>query len=635
MSAAFFVLGPCGQIAPHSHPRGTEFLYLIAGGPMRFGINFEAGGPVAYEFLQPGQAVMLPAGSMHYGGVLGCDPSVVIAMFNSEDPGFQLTNFAFFGFDNEAISASLGQAGATILDPSTFPNALNLGFESCRAQCNLPDDYDISTLSKLQVIEAAFAAFSERQKSGNLDTTASSNYTNGPSDFAAGLPLPPKVSGDSTIGGYSASGNKTASANGTSKAKSAGISSSSTTSTSSNTTTSSSSQGKIAPPAGVLANDPSLAYVGAGATQSPDKICEDIFIPVDVNIANVDITFPTPADAYDLHDFFTEYVSNKGNTSAHIGKNPNNINTTYTLGATLCTPTDKSAGKWSTIFHLSHGPGFDRRFYDLYTNDPTNTTYSFVNALNVQGYSTLALDLLGVGASDTPDGITDVQFPVFIEMAHQINLKLKAGQIGSNATQYQNIVHVGHASGSSLGNGLMILHPDDLAASIFTGYSHNATAVRTFFSNYNPQIPSQGGAGLDSSVSGADNSYIVFGNQFNLQTAFFKRPQYEKSVVNAVYARRAPFPIGGLFTVGTTIAAAPNYTGAVMFVTGQNDLPFCGGFCGYGDEYVLRIEPGLFKAAKDVTTYSPVLTGHGAFFHTNFASDVLPNIWDFLSRNGL
>ncbi|KAH8928624.1 hypothetical protein BT69DRAFT_1212492 [Atractiella rhizophila] len=126
MAVAYFVLSPCGMIGPHVHPRGTEWLYLATGGPMRFGINFEAGGPVDYEFLQTGQAVMLPKGSMHYGGVLGCDPTFVVAMFDNADPGFNLAHFAFFGFDQEAISASLGTIGMKPVDRVSPPLS---GFE--------------------------------------------------------------------------------------------------------------------------------------------------------------------------------------------------------------------------------------------------------------------------------------------------------------------------------------------------------------------------------------------------------------------------------------------------------------------------------------------------------------------------
>ncbi|KAH8919189.1 hypothetical protein BT69DRAFT_1322311 [Atractiella rhizophila] len=204
MAGAFFMLAPCGMIAPHTHPRGTEVLYLIAGGPMRFGINFEAGGPTQYEFLQTGQAVMLPQGSMHYGGVLGCDPTVVIAMFNSEDPGFMLTQFAFFGFDEEAIQASLGTIGALPVDPTAFPLPLNLGFESCLQRCGITQDYDISGLSKLQVMQAAFAAYAARVASGNLSTFTPGAYDNGPQDYAAAVPQLKQVPGAATIGNVSA-----------------------------------------------------------------------------------------------------------------------------------------------------------------------------------------------------------------------------------------------------------------------------------------------------------------------------------------------------------------------------------------------------------------------------------------------
>jgi hypothetical protein len=171
---------------------------------VRFGINFEAGGPVDYEFLQTGQAVMLPKGSMHYGGVLGCDPTFVVAMFDNADPGFNLAHFAFFGFDQEAISASLGTIGMKPVDPATFPGALNIGFEGCVQRCGISRDYDISSLSKLQIMQAAFSAYTARVTSGNLSTFTPGSYVNGPQDYAAGVPQLLQVQGADTIGNVSA-----------------------------------------------------------------------------------------------------------------------------------------------------------------------------------------------------------------------------------------------------------------------------------------------------------------------------------------------------------------------------------------------------------------------------------------------
>ncbi|KAH8919119.1 hypothetical protein BT69DRAFT_517872 [Atractiella rhizophila] len=81
MASVVLVLAPCAMIQPHYQPRANEIGYLISGGPMRWATQFEAGGPLDYEFLQVGQALMLPKGSMHYGLVLGCDPTLVLAAF--------------------------------------------------------------------------------------------------------------------------------------------------------------------------------------------------------------------------------------------------------------------------------------------------------------------------------------------------------------------------------------------------------------------------------------------------------------------------------------------------------------------------------------------------------------------------
>ncbi|KAH8923509.1 RmlC-like cupin [Atractiella rhizophila] len=198
MAVAWFALGPCGDIPPHSHPRGSEIMFLVSGGPMRFGISLEAGGPTVYEYLRIGQSITLPQGSIHYGTNLGCDPTTIVSMFNSEDAGLVLTANTFFGFDDESIAASLGLQHSPV-DVSTIPAVLNIGTQTCTKQCGLSPDFDISTVSKLQVMEASLAAFANRLAAGDLNTTASSNYSNGASDFPPAVALPPVIKAENTI----------------------------------------------------------------------------------------------------------------------------------------------------------------------------------------------------------------------------------------------------------------------------------------------------------------------------------------------------------------------------------------------------------------------------------------------------
>jgi len=78
------VIEPCGVIAAHIHPRGTEWGYVIAGG-FEFGIFLENGTylTVAYDV---GEGVVIPQGSVHYARNTGCSRAEIVVIFDHPDP---------------------------------------------------------------------------------------------------------------------------------------------------------------------------------------------------------------------------------------------------------------------------------------------------------------------------------------------------------------------------------------------------------------------------------------------------------------------------------------------------------------------------------------------------------------------
>ncbi|KAH8924586.1 hypothetical protein BT69DRAFT_68736 [Atractiella rhizophila] len=171
MASVVLVLAPCAVIQPHYQPRANEIGYLISGGPVRWATQFEAGEPLDYEFLQVGQALMLRKGSMHYGLVLGCDLTLVLAAFDVEDPGFNLVPFAFWCFDYEAIAASHGTYGVQPVDFSQFPQPLNLGAQQCLDRCGIDRSaFDVGWTTKLQLMQASFTIYAKQVLASNLST---------------------------------------------------------------------------------------------------------------------------------------------------------------------------------------------------------------------------------------------------------------------------------------------------------------------------------------------------------------------------------------------------------------------------------------------------------------------------------
>jgi quercetin dioxygenase-like cupin family protein len=69
------------MVAPHNHPRATEFLFNIAGPPLAATSFLENGSPIFNGEVSAGEVVVLPMGSVHFVTNTGCDPVMITAGF--------------------------------------------------------------------------------------------------------------------------------------------------------------------------------------------------------------------------------------------------------------------------------------------------------------------------------------------------------------------------------------------------------------------------------------------------------------------------------------------------------------------------------------------------------------------------
>jgi len=153
-------LGPCGMVAPHSHPRATEILVNVAGPPLMAGLITEGGAPTIIGYAGPGNVTVLPQGSTHFVASTGCEPTVIVAAFNSESPGALFVSQSYAAFSESTYEAAFGGIGVQMLAPSAIPNAVNIGQASCLAKCGInPATYDISNVTKTELMMGAFAGY--------------------------------------------------------------------------------------------------------------------------------------------------------------------------------------------------------------------------------------------------------------------------------------------------------------------------------------------------------------------------------------------------------------------------------------------------------------------------------------------
>ncbi|CAF1387070.1 unnamed protein product, partial [Didymodactylos carnosus] len=136
-------MNPCALNTPHTHPRATEFFYLIEG-EVQTGLYQENGANFTTHQLRAGMATVFPLGGIHFQYNLSCKKATFIAAFNSEDPGVQTTAVSLFRhLPVDVIVASLAgkltrpQVVAlqkSILEALDNPSQ---GLAECRKRCNI------------------------------------------------------------------------------------------------------------------------------------------------------------------------------------------------------------------------------------------------------------------------------------------------------------------------------------------------------------------------------------------------------------------------------------------------------------------------------------------------------------------
>ncbi|GLJ36554.1 hypothetical protein SUGI_0734750 [Cryptomeria japonica] len=91
LTYVWFKLVPCGVNLPHTHPRASEMLALISGGPLQVGL-VDTQGNVFIDIMYPGDVTIFPRGTLHFQLNLGKEEAHFIATLNSENPGVLISS---------------------------------------------------------------------------------------------------------------------------------------------------------------------------------------------------------------------------------------------------------------------------------------------------------------------------------------------------------------------------------------------------------------------------------------------------------------------------------------------------------------------------------------------------------------
>ncbi|KAJ4398060.1 hypothetical protein N0V91_010464 [Didymella pomorum] len=420
--------------------------------------------------------------------------------------------------------------------------------------------------------------------------------------------------------------------------------------------------------------------------------CQTLSIPVDIS-SRQGVFKEVPVETnLEVGGFATRFNEYQFNYTAELFTGFQTLQKSVKISAQYCEPDGGSNG---IIQILSHGIGFDKTYWDLSFD---NYNYSYVNTALASGYSTLAIDRYGIGNSSHGDPFNEIQANSEVEALNEVTKKIRAGSIHEIPCSYEKVIHVGHSFGSVQSYWLSALYPNNTDGVILTGYSgagqflpyivagwnlHSARLNQPFrFGNKSAAgvqaLAQQYGVsgdvvpgltallnkiGVDADtdevwqyvasteVNDLINGYNHTVFQYNypsgyfshsaltaLQYAFLFPDMFDTGFAVVGEKTKQPVTAGELLTIGNAPKMSP-FTGPVLVITGQHDVPFCGGNC-YGmvpNITAANIPAGVksaFPSASNFESYIQPKTGHGLNFHYN-ATAGYQVIQDYLGANGL
>jgi pimeloyl-ACP methyl ester carboxylesterase len=382
-------------------------------------------------------------------------------------------------------------------------------------------------------------------------------------------------------------------------------------------------------------------------------------LTLSARLASFDLQIPqTPSDIVALSLLLTNPSLNATDTllMGYYTSSPKE----YNVSATLCQP--ETAGN-GVLQILTHGIGFDKSYWDL---PPPFANHSYVAAVVDAGYSTLAIDRLGIGGSSRGDPINEIQAALEVESLASITRLIRNGTFlsqkiilsnsissldhkkgwgppfgmggtqlapdassvphhpwdfsNSKALQWGKIIHVGHSFGSALTLSLTAKYPSLSDGIVLTGFALTTAYLPLFAAGANFETQEETASKLDGEDSAVyPHGYLVSATTQGLTYLFLLPGFFNNSIAEWVQSHKQPVTPGELLTLGPLVSEAPStFTGPVLIFTGSADLAFCGGACGLGlGSLVAQGRDAMWPNAKKVEAYVQPNTGHGLTMHWN------------------
>lgn len=246
--------------------------------------------------------------------------------------------------------------------------------------------------------------------------------------------------------------------------------------------------------------------------------------------------------------------------------------------------------------------------------------YSYAQAANRAGYTTLNIDRIGTGESDRPP-VLRVDVFTNSNVVHQLVQKLRAGEIGG--TSFEKVVLVGHSLGSGVAIGEAARY-GDVDGVIVTGAMHGVNiGAPLIASSFYPAL-------LDPKFgTSVPVGYLTSWPGTRYQ-AFYFPAEAEQEVIDLDDQTKDTVTPGEIATFYPNLLLSSNVHVPVFSVIGEVDAAFCTLPCGLPGSPP-ETEGLFYPADACLETMVVPGAGHDLNLHAN-APDFHAAAEDWLAR---
>ncbi|KAL0937533.1 uncharacterized protein CTRU02_207264 [Colletotrichum truncatum] len=289
---------------------------------------------------------------------------------------------------------------------------------------------------------------------------------------------------------------------------------------------------------------------------------------------------------------------------------------TYRIFVKYCVPSAPYSNDTArSIQVLTHGAALDHSYWDF------GPGYSYQHAAAAAGLATISYDRLGIGKSDIPDPLFEVNSMSTLEILHGLNSVVRSGGLGRH---YNKIIGVGHSLGSAVTQTIPAKFPLDFDAIILTGFvstpppTITAGALGFLKANDNPRL------------GHLPDGYILPGVPTGVHLSFFKYPNFDPAILEESVNRMQTQALGELLAAPGIIdevdlSSLKNYSSPVLIVNGENDFSACGFSCVTPRDMTKDTLKDGWPAADPILSDTMVHAGLGHNLNTHLSAEAVYN----------